>query len=60
MIFKTNEENQFLMFGKTIGDTLDNIKNKANEFNEIRLDSGLFGKDGAFASLFNKKNNSEN
>ena len=53
MIFST-VNNELAIFGNTI----DEIKDKIDKFNEKRKKSNLFGEDGAFASLFsNKKGN---
>ena len=55
MMFKT-KNNEFVILGKTITD----IKEKWNDFKEkiVENNGKLFGKDGAFASLFSgKKNN---
>ncbi|MCX4343123.1 MAG: phage tail tape measure protein [Kineothrix sp.] len=50
MIFTTKNE-ELAIFGKTI----DDIKNKIDKFNEVKTKNGLFGENGALASLFSGK-----
>lgn len=50
MIF-TTKNNEIAIFGKT----LDDVKNKIISFSDAYEQYGLFGKNGAFASLFGSK-----
>ena len=50
MILTTKNE-ELAIFGKTI----DDIKNKIDKFNEVKTKNGLFGENGALASLFSGK-----
>lgn len=50
MIFTTKNK-ELAIFGNTI----DDIRNKIDKFNEIKPQNGLFGENGAFASLFSGK-----
>lgn len=50
MIF-TAKNNEFAIFKNT----LDDVRDKINKFNEVKIENGLFGENGAFASLFNVK-----
>lgn len=50
MIFSTKNK-ELAIFGNTI----DDIKNKIDKFSEIKIKNGLFGENGALASLFSGK-----
>ena len=52
-IFKTKNI-ELAIFGNTLTD----VKNKINDFNNVRINNGLFGENGAFSVLFSK--NSKN
>ena len=47
----TTKNKELAIFGKTI----DDIKNKIDKFNEVKTKNGLFGENGALASLFSGK-----
>lgn len=50
MIFTTKNK-ELAIFGNTI----DDIRDKIDKFNEVRKENGWFGENGAFDSLFNGK-----